>query len=104
MSRDADVTADLEARMRARQVPIPVHTVGGVEVFMLGRMVRLQRKGSAYLPAAKARAVVPVDVEQRLIHHGCGCNKENPQHSASVIQGLENGYTFCRNRGGTGIK
>lgn len=101
MSRAADVTADLEARMRARSVPIPEDLVGGVGVYRLGRMVRNKRKGSTYIPAATARAVVPVDVDTRLIHYGCRCNKEDAAYCLSVMKALDNGYSFCRNRGGS---
>lgn len=104
MSKDADVTADLEARMRARSVPIPEDLVGGVVVYRLGYMCRLKRKGAAYIRAATGRAVVPYDITARTIHHGCRCNKEGVQTLSSVMKLLENGYTFCRNRGAAGNK
>lgn len=101
MSRDADVAADLEARMHARSVPIPEDLVGGASVYRLGRMVRLKRKGSPYIRAAIGRAVVPIDAERRLIHYGCRCRKElESSITSQVMSALEHGYTFCPNRGG----
>jgi hypothetical protein len=105
MSRDAEVTMDLELRMLARHVPVPEDVIAGVKVWRLGRMVRLQRKGSVYIPAARARAMVPVNLDDRIYHHGCSCHKNDPTMlRLAVIDAIERGFASCKLRGAARIK